>query len=681
MKLNTIYKQLLVNIVFPLILGLLLIGIFSYNNTRKILEDNKQTEKVFIYDEIRSFIELQFVALSIIEEPVENQMHTISNQLVNNYFKSTKEIEAADLNKIMKDLGLDNEQFDLYIINQDGIVVNTTFNEDLYINFFSFGKEHKRYLQDVFEEGEFSSPRFFFEHKTKRYKKYSYHPTLDGKYIVEIGTYSEQADKIYDFTINHLIKIPEQQANIKTIDLFFWADKPYPLNLNRNFFKEHLGIIQPVVTGKSKSVDGEVPEFENTRFTYLYLESNKRKIFDGVIIRIESDNSGQTSFIIKEGIKILILVISILIAVFVLINYRARLIVSPVKELIALTNNIIKGDLNQQIIIEGHNEISDLAQQFNKMADRLLERNVQIEEQQEFLYQSNRKLNQAYKLLDHQKQLIENKQDDLKASINYAQRIQGSLLPPHDAFLKYFEDSFIYMLPRDIVSGDFYWFSKNRNKAIVVAADCTGHGVPGAFMSMIGVTVLHQLVNYQHIFDPAVILSRLDSQINELLVYNKAESDQRFEGMDVSICSIDFETNSLTFASAQRPIILIRKGHATTYKGSIYPIGEYYDDIQKVFHNVQIELQEDDVVYMFSDGYTSQFNEESTKKFNYNRFRKLLSDIQNKKLKEQPAILHRTLEAWKGGNDQIDDILVMGFRYKKHNPIGISAQKVISEEI
>jgi len=133
--------------------------------------------------------------------------------------------------------------------------------------------------------------------------------------------------------------------------------------------------------------------------------------------------------------------------------------------------------------------------------------------------------------------------------------------------------------------------------------------------------------------------------------------------MDIAVCSIDNDSHEMKFASAQRPIILMREGSPITFKGSIYPIGEYYDNIQKIFTNVTIPLKENDVVYLFTDGYTSQFEETGEKKFNYSRFRKLISDINHRPLKDQPSTLHRTFEAWKGNTEQIDDILVVGFKY------------------
>lgn len=680
MKINTIHKQLLINIVLPVIIGLLILGIFSYRNTKTILNINNETERNFIYEEIKSFIELEFVALSIVENPMEKQMNEYSNTLINKYFKSTQDIENIDLDKIRNELEMDPNLFDLYIINRDGIVVNTTFKEDLYINFFSFGNAHKNYLLKVFNDGKFDSPRFFFEHKTKRYKKYSYQPTSDGKYIIEIGLYSTQADKVYEYTINHLEEIPQKKPNLTSVDIFFYADKPYPLNLKKEFIPEHLPLIQELLKGKMITVTHNKKGESNVNYTYFFLKDAQPKIFSGTIIRISNDPSAQMMFIKNEKIKIIIILLVSLILVYLLIHNRAKAIVNPIYDLIDKTKIIANGNYRQRVNEDGENEIATLSKNFNKMVNNIEERNNEIEEQSEFLYQVNRKLNEAYKLLDHQKSLLENKQDDITASLNYAHRIQESLLPAPEEFNTLFPESFVYILPRDIVSGDFYWYSKINNKIVVVASDCTGHGVPGAFMSMIGMTILHHLVNYEYITDPALILSRLDTEINDLLVY-KNHHEQRFEGMDTAVCTIDLDSDEMKFASAQRPIMLIRDGKAITFKGSIYPIGEYYDNIQKIFTNTTIPLKDDDNIYMFSDGYTSQFNELSEKKFNFRRFRQLLTDINRRPMKEQPVIIHRTYEAWKGNSEQVDDILIVGFKYsniKKNQTF--SARDVLSED-
>ncbi len=681
MKLNSIYKQLIINIVLPVILVLLIVGFFSYKNTKQILDLHNKTERIFIYDEIKSFVELQFVALSIIEEPLSQKMEEYSNNLVNNFFSNTYDIENVNLDDVRKKMGIEDKSIDLYIINRNGIVVNTTFREDLYINFFNFSDAHKQYLLNIFKQGEFDSPKFFFENKTKRYKKYSYQPTKDGKYIVEIGLYSKQADKLYEYMIEHLEDIPLKKPNLISVDLFFLAEgKPYPVNLKHQFIQEHLSYIPELKKDSIVTVKCE-KDTSNINYTYLYLPDSNPQIFSGNIIRIANDKTVQLHFIKKEKTKILLLLLMSVIFVFLLIYFRAKIIVNPIRELIDKTKNIAGGDYSKRVVVTGNNEIAVLSDNFNKMVDKIEERNNRIEEQSEFLYQVNRKLNDAYKLLEHQKKIIENKRDDLTASINYAHRIQDSLIPDASDLKNIFDESFVYFLPLDIVSGDFYWFSRINNKVVIVVADCTGHGVPGAFMSIIGITILQHLVNNERIDDPALILSRLDSGINDLLAFNNF-SEQRFEGMDATVCMIDLESDELKFSGAQRPVVIMRDGKPESYEGSIYSIGEYYDNVQKVFTNTTIELKEEDIIYMFTDGYTSQFNEQQQKKFNSRRFKKLLSDINYRPLKQHPIIFHRTFEAWKGETPQVDDVLIVGFKYSKNsNERRISAKDIIEEDI
>jgi phosphoserine phosphatase RsbU/P len=676
---KSISRQLIVNIAIPVLLGLIIIGGFNIQNTLHLIQNNQKTEHDFIFDEIKSFIELQFVALSIIEAPMAEEMKKFSNQMVNDIFSNTQNIEVADLALLQKKLGMDPQKFDLYIINRDGIVANTTFKEDLFINFFNFGKAHRTYIENRFKSHEFDSPRFFFEHKTKRYKKYSYQTTLDGKYIIEIGLYSDQADKVYDYTINHLDQLPQKKKNITNVDMYMLGDKPYPFNLRREFIPDHLGLINELK--QNKTIYKVEKGINNTvAYTYFFIPNNTPDIFDGIVIRISSNPQAEYLMTKKEIAKTVIILVITLILVYLLIYYRSKGIVEPIKKLIEKTKEIAAGNFQESVNIEGDSEVSKLSAYFNQMMASIQERNSQIEAQSEFLYQSNRKLNEAYKLLDHQKSLIENKQDDLKASIDYGLRIQQALIPDDNELAKLFKESFVFMLPRDIVSGDFYWYTRVKNKIVIVLSDCTGHGVPGAFMSMIGMTVMHHLVNEQNISDPAQLLTKLDTELNDLFI-NRHTKEHRFEGMDTIICCLDTDTEKLIFSSAQRPLIIVRNGTAFSYKGSIYPIGEYYDDIQKIFTNTTIDLIEGDSIYIFSDGFTSQFDADNNKKFNYDRFRKLLSDMNNRLMKEQPLVLQRMLDSWKGNAEQVDDILIVGFKYLK--PLKsdfISAQNILRQE-
>ena len=297
------------------------------------------------------------------------------------------------------------------------------------------------------------------------------------------------------------------------------------------------------------------------------------------------------------------------------------------------------------------------------MLEKIEVRNAEIQSQSKKLISLNKNLNNANEVLDRNKKLIEKKNADLMDSINYALRIQKSLLPPIESLSDFFEDSFIYYRPRNIVSGDFYWFKKVKDNIIVSVADCTGHGVPGAFMSMIGMTLLHHIVELEKINDPAKILDRLDYELSGM--FRSAETENVFyDGMDIAVCNIDLKQNKLYFAGAQRPVFVIRDQDTKTLKGELHPIGEYHNNIKKNFTTQELELKENDIVYMFSDGYSSQFGDINNKKFMVRRLQKLLIDNRTKSMEEQQQILINTFEKWKGSKEQVDDILILGIRYQ-----------------
>ena len=400
MKIISIQTQLILNIVIPVIAGLLIIGGFSYRNTEAILQRQTELEQSFVYDEIKSFIELQFVALSIIEEPMETQMRNYSNQLVNEYFTTTKNIENEDLFSLRQHLGMDTANIDIYVINSNGVVVNTTFSDDMNINFFNFGESHKQYLLNIFREGKFDSPKFFFEHKTHRYKKYSYQPTIDRRYIVEIGLYSRQADRIFDYLIEHLEKIPQNNPNLNATDLFFMASgKPYALNLESHFIAEHLSAITKLLGKSTINIPSDTTGNSLISYTYFYVPDSTTKIFDGTIIRLTKDASSQLNFIKKEKIKISITITVSLILIFFLLLFRSKKIAKPIKRLIDKTKIIAHGDYSERVIVEGNNEISLLSEHFNTMVNNIEQR---VSERTQILENQTAKLKSFNE--DHEKQ-------------------------------------------------------------------------------------------------------------------------------------------------------------------------------------------------------------------------------------------------------------------------------------
>ena len=261
-----------------------------------------------------------------------------------------------------------------------------------------------------------------------------------------------------------------------------------------------------------------------------------------------------------------------------------------------------------------------------------------------------------------QKEEIEIKNRDITDSINYAQRIQFSVLPSTSTLLEHCTGAFIFYRPRDIVSGDFYWFDyfPVNNRLLIVCADSTGHGVPGAFMSLIGTTLIKDIAMRSNVLNPADILYRLDENVQSTLNQNR-DSEQANDGMDIIVCEINTKTNFAKIASAMRPYVIYQNGTPTTYKSSRSSIGGQYVD-NKSFNTHEIQLSKGDVIYMFTDGYTDQFGGPSGKKLKMTRLQNILDDIHHREMEEQYRVIKENFDLWKGHNAQVDDVLMIGVK-------------------
>jgi ligand-binding sensor domain-containing protein/serine phosphatase RsbU (regulator of sigma subunit) len=262
--------------------------------------------------------------------------------------------------------------------------------------------------------------------------------------------------------------------------------------------------------------------------------------------------------------------------------------------------------------------------------------------------------------IEMQKEKIEDQKRQITDSIEYAQHIQSAILPKENTLSPILNDYFILYKPRDIVSGDFYWIDGNKDRVVAVAADCTGHGVPGAFLSMLGVAILNQINAANKKYKSGEILDSLRKQLIYTLSHTRAGEKSR-DGMDLALSIIDFKNKKVQFSGAINPLILVRKKEMEIFKGDKMPVGLHIGET-KPFSTREIEIHKGDNLYMFSDGYADQFGGPDDKKFMVGNFRKLLCDISDKPMNDQYEILNRTIEEWKEGYEQIDDILVMGIK-------------------
>lgn len=248
---------------------------------------------------------------------------------------------------------------------------------------------------------------------------------------------------------------------------------------------------------------------------------------------------------------------------------------------------------------------------------------------------------------------------EMLASIQYAKRIQEAVLPDPQGLKKYFEDAFVYYLPRDVVSGDFYWYFQRGTRVFVAAIDCTGHGVPGALMSVIANGLIRDVVIKRELDEPDEILYALDKEMEAAL--SKENGSAAPDGMDIALCVFDNEKKTVSFAGAFRPLLRVRGDEVQEFRGSRCPIG-FYPEISKVFGKEVMSYESGDAFYMFSDGYIDQFGGEKGKKLNRKRFTELLLQAQSMTMEEQGSFLDYALNNWKQDEEQTDDVLVIGVR-------------------
>jgi len=280
-------------------------------------------------------------------------------------------------------------------------------------------------------------------------------------------------------------------------------------------------------------------------------------------------------------------------------------------------------------------------------------------------YRTKKKANEALdrknREIEQQKKTMEEKNIEITSSIEYAKRIQDAMMPSISEIRSTLPDSFVFYRPKEIVSGDFYWYAKYEDRSYIAAVDCTGHGVPGAFMSMIGNDHLNQIVNVEGCKMPDEILNRLHRQIQITLKQKHGVTDIH-DGMDIALCAIYHRENKLYFSSANRYLYRIRNAELTEIKGDHFNIGGIMHEDVRNYNLHQMLLEKGDVFYIFSDGVSDQFGGQKGKKFGYKRLKEMLLKMHQKPMEKQHDIYENTINDWIGNSDQIDDLLLIGMR-------------------
>jgi serine phosphatase RsbU (regulator of sigma subunit) len=321
----------------------------------------------------------------------------------------------------------------------------------------------------------------------------------------------------------------------------------------------------------------------------------------------------------------------------------------------------LKNNFQQRLaLISAYEELKNTNKNLVDARNELLIKNNQILEQNEELLHQTEEISSQRDALEEQNSKIEMANADIMSSINYAVRIQGAILPSDELFVKHFSEHFIFFKPRDIVSGDFYWAGMNNEYFIFAAIDCTGHGVPGALMSVLANSMLNNIVLQEGITSPAEILHKMDEALEKTFKNKKTGTS---DGFDVAICTYHMPTKTLYFSGANHPILLFRDGEKQLIKGDRTGIGGFRLTTIR-FEEHKLLLQANDSFYLFSDGFQDQFGGKRDQKYLRKRFVDFVTSLHHLPLQDQLAALDIELRRWmsSGSHGQIDDILVMGFK-------------------
>lgn len=256
----------------------------------------------------------------------------------------------------------------------------------------------------------------------------------------------------------------------------------------------------------------------------------------------------------------------------------------------------------------------------------------------------------------------QNRLNEINESIRYARHIQQALFPDEHHLQNLLPDSFLFAMPKEELTGDFAWCTRSGNKVVVAVADCTGHGIPGAMMSILGLSLLNQVVLEERCYEPSFILTRIDEKMRYAFEHSTVVSPTAYDGMDVAVCCIDYTTQTVTFAGAMRPGWIVQQNSIIELQGSRYPIGGLRLESRRTYDATEIAFEKGSMLYLFSDGYSDQFGGVNEKKISRGRLKKLINLINTYSVKEQKDQLLEFFLLWKGSYVQTDDVTFLGIR-------------------
>lgn len=640
----SILQQLLVNILLPVLILFSLVFILVYSYNRNNLEKEIARQKENIVGETKNLISYYDFAMRAHELSLTNYMLEKSKAIDENLINYS--ISKAPLRRIQAEIGMDSSGQEIYLINRKFQIVNTTYKPDLGLDFSKIDQTFNTFFSQIFRENQFKEDRFGLEISTGKIRKYSYYPMKNGQYIIELGIYSKEADEYKALLLEKIKSLNKRYQSIHDVTLYLGVKNIVDITIkDESSQKAYLSCLN---TEKSVIINTDNPTTPGKeQKEFIFLPVLDAALYSGYVLELETNDYVYQELLSDLFIRFSLFFILALLIIAIIVYIRSRKITKPITVLATKTQQINSYNLGEHIAISGSKEIVELAASFNAMMDNL---RVSYETLEDKVIERTQELNE-------QKKVVEHKNQEIVESINYARFIQQALLPLEQEIQAYFSNSFVYYAPKDIIAGDFYWFEKKENKVWFAVADCTGHGVPGAMVSVLCINALHQSLTENNNYKTGELLDAVREKV-VLTLTKEARSVK--DGMDISLCCYDITTKKLTWSGANNPLWILRGEEILVIDPDKQPIGQY--EYATPFTSNEINLMPGDYMFLFSDGYADQFGGPKNKKYKYATLKNFLLQHAHLSTTELKLALKQEFESWKGNEEQTDDVCVLGIR-------------------
>ncbi len=652
---SILIKRIFLAIVaFNLILG----AYFIFDEIES--EKHRKEERAL---KLTSQIDSMLLLIDLFVDDIETEYNLMQQKILENVTKNivNKKITEVRINEILLAENFDTAAHEIDIVVGD-YIVNSNNKKYIGQNIFeNLNPTDSIYFQKQISRDVQMPVHFFYDKDKDNYIAFSILPNKKDGYEAIIHSIANEFNIITGFLKFKLREMLSETPSLLSVNFWLYLDEQRiplladPMN----------NLVASMITDSISKQDSVMINFRQDDhqigIKHIYWESDGSVYnFEGISISIVTDFTNETDAIQNIIISRVWQLAVILFVVLLIIYFATRSLKLTLADLLKKTHKIGKGRLNERVEVIGNTEFTTLAEQFNEMIDKVENAHNELKDKNEEILRQRDEIEAQHKMTVEQKQIIEKQQKQILDSINYASKIQEAVLPDNQIIKDMLPDSVIYFKPRSIVSGDFYWVKKLDDSLIIVAADCTGHGVPGAFMSMLGIGLLNEIILHDRGLQPNEVLNLLRDKIKYAL--NQTGKDfETQDGMDMTICKIDMHNRKIQFAAAMNSLILIRDNEIIEFDADEMPVGVYVKD-NKSFTHKEIEIKENDVFYMYSDGYADQIGGPKNRKFMSSNFKKLLLETSSLPFNQQFEKFDNIFLDWIKDYKQIDDVLVLGFK-------------------